>query len=44
MAISQDIPQPSIIEFRLKITYVNFHSNLPGGNELKQHMEASDTV
>ena len=33
-AISQDIPQPSITEFSLKITYGNFHSNLPGDNEL----------
>ena len=34
MAISQDMPQPSIIEFSLKITYVTFHSNLPEDNEL----------
>ena len=34
MAISHDIPEPSIIEFSLKITYVVFHSNLPGDNEL----------
>ena len=27
-------PQPSITEFSLKITYVNFHSNLPEANEL----------
>ena len=34
MAISQDISQPLIIEFSLKITLVNFHSHLPGDNEL----------
>ena len=34
MAISQDILQPSITEFTLKIIYVNFHSNPPGANEL----------
>ena len=34
MAISQDIPQPSITEFSLKIAYVTFHWNLPGDNEL----------
>ena len=36
MAISQDIPQPSIIE--ISFTYVNFHLNLPGDNELKQQI------
>ena len=35
MAISQDKPQPSITEFSLKITYINFLSNLPGDNELR---------
>ena len=34
MAISQDIPQPLITEFSLKIAYVTFHSNLPGDDEL----------
>ena len=33
-AISQEMPQPSITKFRLKITYLNFHSNFPGTNEL----------
>ena len=33
-AISQEMPQPSITEFRLKITYLNFHSNFPGASEL----------
>ena len=33
MAISQSIPQSSTIEFTLKITYLKFHSNLPGANE-----------
>ena len=31
-AISQDIPQPSIIMISLKITSLNFHWNLPGTN------------
>ena len=33
--ISQEIPQPSITKIHLKITYLNFHSNFPGANELK---------
>ena len=39
MAISQDIPQSSIIEFSLKITYVNFHLNLLGDNELRAYKQ-----
>ena len=31
--ISQDITQPSITKFSLKITYPKFHLNLPGANE-----------
>ena len=34
MAISQDMPQPLITEFSLKITYVTLHLNLPGVSEL----------
>ena len=34
-AISQEIPQLSIIKIRLKITYFKFHLNFPGANELK---------
>ena len=34
-AISQKMPQPSITKIWLKITYLNFHSNLPGANELR---------
>ena len=34
MAISQDLPEPSITEFSLTIAYVTFHSNPPGDNEL----------
>ena len=34
MSISQEMPQPSVTEIRLKITYLKFHSNLPGANEL----------
>ena len=33
-AILQEIPQPSVIEISLKITYLKFCSNLPGANEL----------
>ena len=33
-AISQDMPQPAISKIRFKITYLNFHSNFPGANEL----------
>ena len=29
-AISQNIPQPSINNISIKITYLKFHSNLPG--------------
>ena len=31
-AISQEIPQPSITKVSWKITFLNFHSNLPGAN------------
>ena len=37
--ISQEMPQPSIAKICLKITYLNFHSNFPGVNELIGHME-----
>ena len=33
-AISTEIPQPSVTEISSKITYLNFHSNFPGANEL----------
>ena len=33
-AISLDMPQPSITKICLKITYLKFHSNFLGGNEL----------
>ena len=33
-AISEEIPQPSLVKHTLKITYLKFHSNLPGANEL----------
>ena len=32
-ATPQDIPQPSVIKIRLKITYVKFYWNSPGANE-----------
>ena len=34
-AISQEMPQKSITKIHLKITYLKFHSNFPGANELK---------
>ena len=34
-AISQEMPQPSLTKICLKITCLKFHSNFPGGNELK---------
>ena len=33
MAITQVIPQPWITTIRLKITYLEFHSNFAGTNE-----------
>ena len=41
-AISQEMPQSSTTEI-LKITYLKFHSNFPGGNELS-HQSISYTV
>ena len=34
-AISQQMPQPSIIKICMKITCLKFHSNFPGDNELR---------
>ena len=34
-AISQEIPRPSTIKITLKFTYIKFHFDLPGANELK---------
>ena len=34
-AISEEMPKPSITKICLKITYLKFHSNFPGANELK---------
>ena len=34
-AISQVMPQPSVTEIRLKITFLKFHSKFPGAYELK---------
>ena len=36
-AISQEMPQPLITKICLKITYLKFHSNFPGNNELKDN-------
>ena len=38
MVISQEMLWPSNNEFNLTIVYLNFHSNLLGGNELPFHM------
>ena len=38
-AILQEIPQPSVTEISLKITYLKFCSNLPGANELKYNWD-----
>ena len=35
-AILQEIPQPSVSEISLKITYLKFCSKLPGANELRE--------
>ena len=37
MAISQEMPQPSITKICLNITYLKCHSNFPGANEI-MHM------
>ena len=34
MAISQEMPQPSITKIHVKITYLKLHLNFPGANEL----------
>ena len=36
--ILQEIPQPSVTEISMKITYLKFCSNLPGANELSPLM------
>ena len=33
-AISQEMPQPPVTTISLKITWLTFHSNFPGANEL----------
>ena len=38
--ILQEMPQPSITKIRLKVTYLKFHSNFPGANELKLGSQA----
>ena len=38
-SISEEMPQPPITEICLKITYVKFHSNFPGANELMQNYQ-----
>ena len=42
-AISKEMLQPAIAKMGLKITYIKFHSNFPGANELKSenHSEAT---
>ena len=41
-AILQEIPQQSVVEISLKITYLKICSNLPGANELIQGSGQSD--
>ena len=46
-AISQAMPQPSIIQIHLKITYIKFHSNFPGASEMiiiYSHMQRLFTI
>ena len=33
--ISQEMPQPPITKIYFKVTYLKFHSNFPGANELR---------
>ena len=40
-AISQEMLQPSITEICLKITYLKFHLNFPGANELILNVRSS---
>ena len=37
--ISQEMPQPSTAKIHLNITYLKFHSNFPGANELSLGMD-----
>ena len=37
-AILQEMPQPSITKIHLKSTYLKFHSNFPGANELMKNI------
>ena len=36
--ISQEMPPPPITKIRLKITYIKFHLNVPGDDELNKQM------
>ena len=36
--ISQEIPQPSVTKINLKITFLGFHSNLPGANKFNSFL------
>ena len=36
VAISQEIPQPPVTKLSLKMTHLNFHSNLVGANGLQR--------
>ena len=42
MAILQIVPQPSITKISLKITYLKFHLNLPGANDLNEWIHFAD--
>ena len=41
---SQEMPQPSITKFDLKITYLIFHSNFPGANELRYKQHSTSAI
>ena len=43
-AVSHEIPQPLITKISLKITYVKFHSYLPGANDLIQLTDSTSVI
>ena len=43
-AILQVLPEPSIIDISLKITYLKFLSNLPGKDEPRSHYTNTSSV
>ena len=43
-ATSREMPQPSVTKICLKITYLKFHSNFPGANELICNVSSDITL